>query len=137
MKTPGTISLSRVAHNGLYSQTFDTLYARVGRKVSNLCASFGQFEFGSRKNCVSRCVGSDYILVDTAVVDAFVEKIVEIFKRMVGNETQQKDYDGNINVSQQYCNHITKKPNKQRLMSYLEEDHGGEVLLGGLDLKSG
>ncbi len=101
--------------------------------TANLKLAADRIVLAKSTNAGQWCVNADYLLVDETIVDAFVEYIVAAAKTMVGSEMQQKDESGSIDVSQRWCNRIVSEGHTKRLMSYLEEDHGGEVILGGLD----
>lgn len=77
------------------------------------------------------CVDVDYVLVDETVVEKFTNEIVSTVKRMLGDEKAQKG-EG-IPVEDRWFNSIVNERNAQRLKSMLEEDHGGSVVLGGLE----
>ena len=77
------------------------------------------------------CVDVDYVLVDESVVEEFTNEVVATAKRLLGDEAAQRG-DG-IPTEERWFNRIVNERNAQRLQSMLEEDHGGEVVLGGLE----
>uniref|UniRef100_A0A7S1BIS4 Aldehyde dehydrogenase n=2 Tax=Corethron hystrix TaxID=216773 RepID=A0A7S1BIS4_9STRA len=77
------------------------------------------------------CVTADYVLCDAAVVDEFGKRLVEAARRMLGDAATQKG-DG-ADTARQWYNRIVNEQHARRVLSLLEEDHGGEVLLGGAE----
>jgi len=77
------------------------------------------------------CVDLDYVLVDETIAEEFTDKVVTTVQRILGDEKAQTGED--IDVQQRWYNSIVNERNVQRLKALLEEDHGGEVILGGLD----
>lgn len=77
------------------------------------------------------CVDLDYVLVDETIAEEFTDKVVKTVQRILGNEKAQMG-EG-VDVKQRWYNSIVNERNVQRLKALLEEDHGGKVILGGLD----
>jgi len=116
--TPCTLELG--GKNPTFVDRSADLKKAVGRILIAKTCTAGQW-----------CVNVDYVLVDELVMDEFAKQIVSTINKMVGDEARQRG-DG-IDVSRQWYNRIVSERHTQRLKSYLEEDHGGTVIVGGLE----
>ena len=89
------------------------------------------------------CIDVDYCLVDESIVTKFTELLVTTAKQFLGDETIQKhpgesssnekDHVIQIKDEQRWCNRIVNSKHTKRIQSFLEDDHGGQVLCGGLE----
>ena len=78
------------------------------------------------------CINPDYALVEESIFDDFVKNIIDKAGQMIG-ENEQLDPAEGTPRSQKFCNHIINRRHTERIMAFLQEDHGGEVICGDLD----
>lgn len=100
-------------------------------KTADLILAADRMVLAKTHNAGQWCADVDYVLVDESVAKEFTEKVVAAVTRLLGDETAQKGDD--IPVDQKWLTRIINERNVNRLKSILEEDHGGEVILGGLE----
>jgi len=89
-----------------------------GTKIGEACRRIATQKF---TNTGQTCIAPDYILVEKDVADEFSSTLVDTIKEMLTEKPETAEHVGRVvNVR-----------NTERLYSYLNEAHGGKVLLGG------
>jgi len=100
-------------------------------KSANIDLAVDRMVLPKTHNAGQWCLDLDYVLVDETIAEEFTDKVVKTVQRIIGDEKAQAG-EG-IDVKDRWYNSIVNERNAERLKSYLEEDHGGKVILGGLD----
>jgi len=93
-------------------------------KSANLDVTVNRLLFGKFSNVGQTCVAPDYVLVDSAVKPALVDKLRETIKAWYGADASKSgDYS-----------RIIHERHTRRLAAYLDEVRGHIVLGGGVDV---
>lgn len=100
-------------------------------KSANIDLAVERLLVGKTINAGQLCYGVDYVLVDETIIKEFSEKCAKVAHRILGDAAAQRGES--IKLHQQWFNRIIAERHTERLKSYLEEEHGGTILTGGLD----
>ena len=98
-------------------------------KSAKLRMAATRIVFGKSANAGQWCVSPDYVVVDEAKLDDLVKQLVDKSNAMNGDCS----IADNVPRNQRWWNKIVNSTHAKRVMAFLEEDHGGEVVLGGLE----